>query len=131
MVAEFINNKKGSLVIILALTLALFFTMSTVYAASTRANIYPGKTSDTSSSITATKTSGQLTVTSGGPNYYVQGYAKKEISFWPDSTAASLTAYPGQNRATNFSATKGSPYYAQINAQSGGSGVYGEAIVSF
>lgn len=124
------KNKKIGLVTIIAITLALLFSMG-AYAASTVAHIYPGKSSDTSTSIKANKSTGRLTVECGGPNYYVQGYAKRKISFWPDSTAASLIAYPYQNRNTSFSAKKGKPYYAEIYAQPGSSGVYGEAIVRF
>lgn len=120
-----------SWIVLLVLTIALFLSVGSVYAASTRANISPGVTSDTSSSIKATSSSGNLTVESSGPNYYVQGYAKKEISFWPDSVAASLLAYPGQNRSTNFSASTGSYYYTSINAQSGSTGVWGESVISF
>lgn len=122
-------NKK--LIVVLALTMTLLLSVGSVFAASTRANISPGVSSATSSSIKATNSSGSLTVESAGPNYYVQGYAKKEISLWPDSVAASLLAYPGQNRATNFSADTGSLYYTTINAQSGSTGVWGESVISF
>ncbi|KGX86068.1 hypothetical protein [Pontibacillus litoralis] len=131
MLTEVVNNKKKILLATLVLVFTLLFTVNTVYAATATAHIYPGKTSDTSSKITATKSNGSLSVVSGGPNYYVKGYAKRSINYWPDSTAASIIAYPGKSRSTNFSANSGSKYYAQANAQTGSTGVYGEAKIRF
>jgi len=131
MVINSSSKTNKTWIVLLVLTMALLLSIGSAYAASTRANISPGVTSNTSSSIKANSSSGNLTVESAGPNYYVQGYAKQEISFWPDSVAASLLAYPGQNRATNFSADKGSLYYTSINAQSGATGVWGESVISF
>ena len=111
---------------ILGLVLA-FGIAGSVSAATSTANILPGSSSAEGSTITAPGTSGKLTVSSSGPAYYVQGYAKKSISFWPDSTAASKIAYPNTTVSTSFSATKGDKYYAQAYTQANATSIYGEA----
>ncbi|KYD23658.1 hypothetical protein B4113_3023 [Geobacillus sp. B4113_201601] len=55
-----------------------------------------GNSSAKGAPVKATGTSGTLAVSSSGPAFYVQGYAKKQINWWPDSIVASAIAYPSQ-----------------------------------
>lgn len=101
-----------------------------VYAAGTSvASIAPGSSSAQGSIVTATGTSGNLTVSSSGPAYYVQGYAKRSISLWPDTTAASAIANPGTTKSVNFSSVSGYKYYATAYTQANTTSIYGEARV--
>lgn len=113
----------GALALIISVT-------GTVYAAGTSvASIKPGSSGATGSIVKATGKSGNLTVKSSGPTYYVQGYAKRSIKYWPDSTAASSAANPGVTKNVKFASVKGHEYYAKANTQANTKKIYGEARV--
>lgn len=111
-----------------ALSISVLCATAAMASGTSTASIRPGKSTATGSTVTATGTTGSLKVSSAGPTFYVQGYAKREIDFWPDSTAASRTANPSQTVTSGFSATKSHQYYSQANTQSGATSIYGEAV---
>lgn len=120
------NKIFASFVLILSLAIA-----GSAFASGTStATIYKGSSSATGSTVTATGSTGKLTVLSSGPTYYVQGYAKRSISYWPDSNAASLIAYSGQTKTASFTATRSSGYYAKANTQSNTTSISGRATVT-
>lgn len=115
-----------SLILVLVLSIA-----GSVYAAGTSiAHISPGSSSATGTPVKATDSFGKLQVSSSGPAFYVQGYAKKQIKWWPDSTVASAIAYPSQTVIKYFTAESGFYYYAQAYTQANATSIYGEAIVN-
>lgn len=123
------HKKRAKWLPSLILALALSISGS-VYAAGTSvAHISPGSSSATGTPVKATGTSGTLEVSSSGPAFYVQGYAKKQIDWWPDSTVASAIAYPSQTVTKYFTAESGSYYYAQAYTQANATSIYGEARV--
>lgn len=123
------TTKKKKLPVVAALLSVSLFTASFAMAAGTStASIRPGSSSATGATVTATGSTGSLSVSSSGPTFYVQGYAKRSISFFPDSTAASRTANPSQTVRAGFTATSGNKYYSTANTQSGATSIYGEAV---
>lgn len=113
-----------------ALVLSLSVAGSVAASGTSIASILPGVSSDTGAAVKATGSSGKLVVSSSGPTYYVQGYAVKQISAWPDSNVASLIAYPGQSKSTTFTSSSGAYYYAKAQTQSNATSIYGEAKVT-
>jgi hypothetical protein len=121
------SKKKKLPVVASLLSVSLLAASLAMAAGTSTASIRPGSSSATGSTVTATGSSGSLTVSSAGPTYYVQGYAKRSISFFPDTNAASITALPARTVTTGFSATSGNKYYSKANTQSGATSIYGEA----
>lgn len=122
------TKAKGLPLFILVLVLSI---AGSVYAAGTSiAHISPGASSATGTTVKATGASGTLAVSSSGPAFYVQGYAKKQINWWPDSTVASAIAYPSQTVKKSFTAENGSFYYAEAYTQANATSIYGEAKVT-
>ncbi|MEK5233036.1 hypothetical protein MHB42_15035 [Lysinibacillus sp. FSL K6-0232] len=128
-----ICKKKGKLNKILkcgALAVMLGVAGSAYAAGTSTAYIPVGSSSATGSNVTATGTSGTLTVTSSGPVFYVQGYAKVYKNWWPDTIKANLIANPGTSTSTSFTTTSGEQYYAQANTQANTTQISGSAKVT-
>lgn len=128
-----ISKKKGKISKVLcssALAVMLGIAGSAMAAGTSNASISPGSYKATGNVVTATGTSGSLNVESSSSVSYVTGYAKKEISWWPDSTVQTGTAYsssPVKNK--QFSAEKGSRYFAEAYTQHNTTSIYGLAQV--
>lgn len=124
------KKKTGKLLASFVLVSSLVVAGSAFASGTSTATIYQGSSAATGGTVTATGSSGKLTVFSSGPTFYVQGYAKKVVSLWPDSNAASAIAYSGQTVSKAFTATKSTGYYAKANTQSNTTSISGRATVT-
>jgi len=123
-----ICKKKGKLNKLLkcgAFAIMLGVAGSAYAGGTSTAYIPVGSSSATGSDVTASGSSGTLTVTSSGPTFYVQGYAKNGSSI-----VASLIANPGTEKTTTFKAKSGTKYYAQANTQANTKQISGAARVT-
>ncbi|WP_078557274.1 hypothetical protein [Bacillus alkalicellulosilyticus] len=116
-----VNKKRKwkSKVVTLAVAFALITTVGATGAAQVTAHLDGSGTSKNTSTLTASNsTNGNIYVTNTGSNTTTRGYAKREISWWPDSTAASTSwLNPGTTSTVRFSQTSGHQYYGQIVGQ--------------
>ncbi|AXI01091.1 hypothetical protein DV702_16020 [Sporosarcina sp. PTS2304] len=117
------RNKIKSKIVTLSLAVALMATANSAAAAVKSASLDGSGTYKNTVSQTATNTiSGKISATNTGGNTTTRGYAKKSISWLPDSTVASTNwLTPGQGQSVNFTQKKGDIFYGQIVGQTVGS----------
>lgn len=113
------RRKSKKKVIGALLALGMLVSTSTAGAATYTANLNGSSNTAKTTIVTATSTkSSNIYATNSGANTLTNGYAKRVVSYLPDSTVAGTGwLNPGTSKTAYFTQEKGKRYYGQITGQ--------------